>query len=144
MVNEITAQRTLVPFARGEREQLQPRRKSTGYRVVIGGVTVFMHTGEYPDGRLGEIFLDVHRQGTMVNGLLDAFAVMVSKALQYGMPAQEIIDTFAFRKFEPAGIVQDDPDIKMADSIIAWAVRRIAIDYFNMTDLASGGGSTIE
>lgn len=129
----------LVPLQRGERRALPPRRRSEGYRVVINDVTVFLHTGLYEDGNLGEIFLHVHRQGTLVNGLLDAWAVSVSKALQYGMPFEELIDSFAFRKFEPAGFVQDDEDIKMVDSICAWVVRRLAIDHFGRNDLKSGG-----
>lgn len=130
----------LVPMGRGEREALPARRRAEGYRVEISGTTVFMHTGMYEDGRLGEIFLDVHRQGTMTNAFMDAFAITVSKALQYGMPFQELIDSFAFLKFEPSGFVIGDDDIKITDSILSWVVRRLAIDHFGREDLKTGGG----
>lgn len=129
-----------LPMQRGEREYLPPRRESTAQRVVIGGHTVFLHTGLYPDGRLGEIFIHCHKQGTLVNALLDSIGISVSKGLQYGVPLAEFVDSYATRKFEPNGFVEDDQDIKFVDSILAWVFRRLAIDFLGREDLKSGGG----
>src|SRR5262249_12447029 len=103
---------------RGLRERLPDRR--TGYiqKAVVGGHKVYLHTGEYDDGRLGEIFLDMHKEGAAFRSLMNNFAIAVSVGLQYGVPLEEFVEAFTFTRFEPAGLVRGNAAIKNATSIL--------------------------
>ena len=121
----------------GARRELPGRRNGVTTEVKIGNETIYLRTGEYGDGTLGEIFLDSKggEQGT--RALLQCFAVAISLGLQYGVPLKEFVDRFTFTKFEPAGPVQGDPQIKMATSIIDYVFRTLGIEYLERKDLAN-------
>jgi ribonucleoside-diphosphate reductase alpha chain len=121
---------------RGLRERLPDRR--TGYiqKAVVGGHKVYLHTGEYDDGRLGEIFLDMHKEGAAFRSLMNNFAIAVSVGLQYGVPLEEFVDAFTFTRFEPAGLVRGNAKIKNATSILDYIFRELAISYLERNELA--------
>jgi ribonucleoside-diphosphate reductase alpha chain len=121
---------------RGKRERLPDRR--TGYiqKAVVGGHKVYLHTGEYKDGRLGEIFLDMHKEGAAFRSLMNNFAIAVSVGLQYGVPLDEFVDAFTFTRFEPAGLVRGNAAIKNATSILDYIFRELAISYLDRKELA--------
>ncbi len=114
-----------------------PNRR-TGYtqKAKIAGHTVFLRTGEYPDGTLGEIFIDMHKEGAGFRSLLNCFAIAVSLGLQYGVPLEEFVDSFVFTKFEPSGPVVGNDHIRYATSVIDYIFRELAITYLGRTDLA--------
>lgn len=116
-------------------EALPPRRPGLTTRVSVGGQTLYLRTGEYPDGRLGEIFITANRQGTFTRAVLDALAKVISLALQYGMPLDKLVDAFVHSRFEPAGRVDGDAEIQRATSIMDWIARRLALDYLGRDDL---------
>ena len=89
--------------ARRERERLPDRRKGYTQKAVVGGHKVYLRTGEYEDGRLGEIFIDMHKEGAAFRSLMNNFAIAISVGLQYGVPLEEYVDAFTFTRFEPAG-----------------------------------------
>jgi ribonucleoside-diphosphate reductase alpha chain len=122
--------------ARGKRERLPDRR--TGYiqKAVVGGHKVYLHTGEYDDGRLGEIFLDMHKEGAAFRSLMNNFAIAVSVGLQYGVPLEEFVEAFTFTRFEPAGLVRGNSKIKNATSILDYIFRELAISYLERNELA--------
>jgi ribonucleoside-diphosphate reductase alpha chain len=105
-------------------------------KAKIGGHSIFIRTGEYDDGRLGEIFLDMHKEGAAFRSLLNSFAIAVSLGLQYGVPLEEYVDAFTFSRFEPNGMVQGHDYVKMATSVIDYVFRDLAISYLKRTDLA--------
>ncbi|MCR9122674.1 MAG: vitamin B12-dependent ribonucleotide reductase [Phyllobacteriaceae bacterium] len=119
-----------------EQEKLPTRRKGYTQKAKIGGHTVFLRTGEYDDGRLGEIFLDMNKEGSTLRALINNFAISVSLGLQYGVPLEEYVDAFVFTKFEPAGMVQGNDAIKNATSILDYVFRELAISYLGRHDLA--------
>ncbi len=121
---------------RGRRERLPDRR--TGYiqKAVVGGHKVYLHTGEYDDGRLGEIFLDMHKEGAAFRSLMNNFAIAVSVGLQYGVPLEEFVEAFTFTRFEPAGLVRGNAKIKNATSILDYIFRELAISYLERNELA--------
>jgi ribonucleoside-diphosphate reductase alpha chain len=121
---------------RGLRERLPDRR--TGYiqKAVVGGHKVYLHTGEYNDGRLGEIFLDMHKEGAAFRSLMNNFAIAVSVGLQYGVPLEEFVEAFTFTRFEPAGLVRGNAAIKNATSILDYIFRELAISYLDRKELA--------
>ena len=121
---------------RGLREKLPDRR--TGYiqKAVVGGHKVYLHTGEYKDGRLGEIFLDMHKEGAAFRSLMNNFAIAVSVGLQYGVPLEEFVEAFTFTRFEPAGLVRGNAAIKNATSILDYIFRELAISYLDRKELA--------
>jgi len=121
---------------RAVRERLPDRR--TGYiqKAVVGGHKVYLHTGEYKDGRLGEIFLDMHKEGAAFRSLMNNFAIAVSVGLQYGVPLEEFVDAFTFTRFEPAGPVRGNAFIKNATSILDYIFRELAIAYLGRNELA--------
>ncbi len=119
-----------------EQEKLPTRRKGYTQKAKIGGHTIFLRTGEYEDGRLGEIFLDMNREGSTLRALINNFAISVSLGLQYGVPLEEYVETFVFTKFEPAGFVQGNDSVKNASSILDYVFRELAISYLDRTDLA--------
>jgi hypothetical protein len=116
---------------------LLPSRRS-GYtqEARIGGHKVFLRTGEYADGTLGELFIDLAKEGATLRGILSCFAIAVSKGLQFGVPLEEFVDTFTFQTFEPRGLVEGHPNIKMANSIVDYVFRALAVEYLNRDDLA--------
>ncbi|NKN36667.1 vitamin B12-dependent ribonucleotide reductase [Agrobacterium sp. a22-2] len=119
-----------------EQEKLPTRRKGYTQKAKIGGHTIFLRTGEYDDGRLGEIFLDMNKEGSALRALINNFAISVSLGLQYGVPLEEYVDAFTFTKFEPAGMVQGNDAIKNATSILDYVFRELAISYLGRHDLA--------
>ncbi len=119
-----------------EREKLPNRRKSYIQKATVGGHKVYLHTGEYADGRLGEIFIDMHKEGAAFRSLMNNFAIAISLGLQYGVPLEEYVDAFTFTRFEPAGLVQGNDAIKNATSILDYVFRELAISYLGRNDLA--------
>ncbi|WP_417671813.1 vitamin B12-dependent ribonucleotide reductase [Roseibium sp.] len=119
-----------------EQEKLPTRRKGYTQKAKIGGHTVFLRTGEYDDGRLGEIFLDMNKEGSALRAFINNFAISVSLGLQYGVPLEEYVDAFTFTKFEPAGMVQGNDAIKNATSILDYVFRELAVSYLGRHDLA--------
>ena len=119
-----------------EREKLPARRKGYTQKAVVGGHKVYLRTGEYEDGRLGEIFIDMHKEGAALRSLLNNFAIAISLGLQYGVPLEEYVDAFTFTRFEPQGPVQGNDSIKYATSILDYVFRELAISYMERFDLA--------
>ncbi|HUB63495.1 MAG TPA: vitamin B12-dependent ribonucleotide reductase [Methylocella sp.] len=119
-----------------ERERLPDRRKGYTQKAVIGGHKVYLRTGEYADGRIGEIFIDMHKEGAAFRSLMNNFAIAISVGLQYGVPLEEYVDAFTFTRFEPAGPVQGNDAIKNATSILDYIFRELAISYLGRNDLA--------
>jgi ribonucleoside-diphosphate reductase alpha chain len=119
-----------------ERERLPARRKGYTQKAVVGGHKVYLRTGEYEDGRLGEIFIDMHKEGAALRSLLNNFAIAISLGLQYGVPLDEYVDAFTFTRFEPQGPVQGNDTIKYATSILDYVFRELAISYLERFDLA--------
>jgi len=121
-------------YHRSERRMLPKRRKGYIREAYVGGHKVFLRTGEYEDGSLGEVFIDMYKEGASFKGLLNCFAVLASKALQYGMPLEELVDSFTFTRFEPAGAVQGHNAIKNSTSILDYVFRSIGYDYLGRKD----------
>ena len=121
--------------ARG-RERMPERRRGYTQKAVVGGHKVYLRTGEYQDGNLGEIFIDMHKEGAGFRAMMNNFAIAVSVGLQYGVPLEEFVDAFTFTKFEPAGMVQGNDSIKNATSILDYIFRELAVSYLDRTDLA--------
>ena len=119
-----------------EQEKLPNRRKGYTQKAKIGGHTIFMRTGEYDDGRLGEIFIDMNKEGATLRALLNNFAIAISLGLQWGVPLEEYVEAFTFTKFEPAGMVQGNDAIKNATSILDYIFRELAVSYLGRQDLA--------
>ncbi len=119
-----------------ERERLPDRRKGYTQKAVVGGHKVYLRTGEYEDGRIGEIFIDMHKEGAAFRSLMNNFAIAISVGLQYGVPLDEYVDAFTFTRFEPAGFVQGNDAIKNATSILDYVFRELAISYLGRNDLA--------
>ncbi len=117
-----------------ERKRLPARRMGFTQKAKIGGQTVFVRTGEYNDGTLGEIFVDMHKEGASFRSMVNCFAIAVSIGLQYGVPLEEYVSKFTFTRFEPSGMV-DHPNIKSASSIVDYIFRLMAFEYLNRTDL---------
>ncbi|NNF77893.1 MAG: vitamin B12-dependent ribonucleotide reductase, partial [Rhizobiales bacterium] len=119
-----------------EREKMPHRRKGYTQKAVVGGHKVYLRTGEYDDGRLGEIFIDMHKEGAAFRAMMNNFAIGVSLGLQYGVPLEEYVEAFTFTRFEPAGIVQGNDAIKNATSILDYVFRELAVSYAGRNDLA--------
>jgi len=119
-----------------KRRRLPDRRTGYTQKAKIGGQTVYIRTGEYDNGQLGEIFLDMHREGAAVRSLLNNFAIAISLGLQHGVPLEEYIDAFVFTRFEPSGMVTGNQRIKMATSIIDYIFRELAVTYLGRNDLS--------
>ena len=132
---------------KAEREKLPNRRKGYTQKAVVGGHKVYLRTGEYEDGRCGEIFIDMHKEGAAFRSLMNNFAIAVSLGLQYGVPLEEYVEAFTFTRFEPAGLVQGNETIKNATSILDYIFRELAVSYLARNDLAhvdpSEIGSTV-
>jgi ribonucleoside-diphosphate reductase alpha chain len=119
-----------------DREKLPGRRKGYTQKASVGGHKVYLRTGEYNDGRLGEIFIDMHKEGAAFRSLMNNFAIAISLGLQYGVPLDEYVDAFTFTRFEPAGLVQGNEAIKNATSILDYIFRELAVSYLERHDLA--------
>lgn len=118
------------------RRKLPPRRKGYTQKAVVGGHKVYLRTGEYEDGVLGEIFVDMHKEGAAFRSLMNSFAMSISIGLQYGVPLEEYVEAFSFTRFEPSGMVTGNDAIKMATSILDYIFRELAVSYLGRTDLA--------
>jgi ribonucleoside-diphosphate reductase alpha chain len=121
---------------KSHREKMPQRRKGYTQKANVGGHKVYLRTGEYEDGKLGEIFIDMHKEGAGFRAMMNNFAIAVSVGLQYGVPLEEFVDAFTFTKFEPAGMVQGNDSIKNATSILDYIFRELAVSYLDRTDLA--------
>jgi ribonucleoside-diphosphate reductase alpha chain len=119
-----------------DREKLPTRRKGYTQKASVGGHKVYLRTGEYDDGRLGEIFIDMHKEGAAFRSLMNNFAIAISLGLQYGVPLEEYVDAFTFTRFEPAGLVQGNETIKNATSILDYIFRELAVSYLGRNDLS--------
>jgi len=118
------------------RQRLPFRREGYTQKVKIGGQSVYLRTGEYENGQLGEIFIDMHREGAAFRSLLNCFAISISLGLQHGVPLEEFVDAFVFTKFEPSGLVAGNPHVKMTTSVIDYIFRELAVAYLGREDLA--------
>jgi ribonucleoside-diphosphate reductase alpha chain len=121
---------------RANRARLPERRKGYTQKAIVGGHKVYLRTGEYEDGSLGEIFIDMHKEGAAFRAMMNNFAIAVSVGLQYGVPLEEFVEAFTFTRFEPAGLVQGNDSIKNATSILDYIFRELAVSYLDRTDLA--------
>ena len=119
-----------------ERERLPHRRKGYTQKAIVGGHKVYLRTGEYEDGRAGEIFIDMHKEGAAFRSLMNNFAIAISIGLQYGVPLEEFVDAFTFTRFEPAGLVIGNDSIKNATSVLDYIFRELAVSYLGRHDLA--------
>jgi ribonucleoside-diphosphate reductase alpha chain len=117
-----------------ERKRLPKKRRGLTQEAIIGGHKVFIQTGEYDDGTLGEVFVTMYKEGAAYRSLMSCFAVAISKALQYGVPLEEFVDSFTFTRFEPAGMVQGHDAIKSATSILDFVFRYLGYEYMGRTD----------
>jgi ribonucleoside-diphosphate reductase alpha chain len=118
-----------------QRRKLPARRAGYTQKAVVGGHKVYLRTGEYEDGQLGEIFIDMHKEGAAFRSLMNAFAIAVSLGLQHGVPLEEFVEAFTFFKFEPNGVVTGNNHIKMSTSVIDYIFRELAITYLGRYDL---------
>ena len=118
------------------RFMLPARRAGWTQEARIGGHKLYLRTGEYDDGTLGELFIDLAKEGATLRGILSCFAIAVSKGLQYGVPLDEFVDTFTFQTFEPRGMIEGHPNIKMANSIVDYVFRALAVEYLHRDELA--------
>ncbi|MEL6170198.1 MAG: vitamin B12-dependent ribonucleotide reductase [Pseudomonadota bacterium] len=123
-------------IVRSHREKLPERRRGYTQKATVGGHKVYLRTGEYTDGSLGEIFIDMHKEGAGFRAMMNNFAIAVSIGLQYGVPLDRFVDQFTFTRFEPAGMVQGNETIKNATSILDYIFRELAVSYLDRTDLA--------
>ena len=114
---------------------LPERRQGWTQEARVAGHKVYLRTGEYPDGTLGEVFIDIAKEGATLKGVLGCFAIAVSKGLQYGVPLEEFVDTFTFQTFEPRGMVEGHENIKMSNSIIDYVFRALGLEYLDRTDI---------
>jgi ribonucleoside-diphosphate reductase alpha chain len=119
-----------------ERRRLPQRRKGYTQKAVVGGHKVYLRTGEYEDGSLAEVFIDMHKEGSAFRSLMNNFAIAISIGLQYGVPLEEFVEAYTFTRFEPSGIVEGNDAIKMATSLIDYIFRELAISYLDRNDLA--------
>lgn len=137
-----TAERIIHKYV-AERKRLPNRRGGYTQKSKIGGQNVYLRTGEYDNGQIGEIFIDMHREGAAFRSLMNCFAISISLGLQHGVPLEEFVDAFVFTKFEPSGMVSGNPQIKMTTSVIDYIFRELAVTYLGRHDLAHVGPEDI-
>lgn len=118
-----------------EKKRLPNKRKGFTQKGKVGGQTIFLRTGEYDDGTLGEIFVDMHKEGASFRSLMNCFSIAISVGLQYGVPLEEFVDKFAFTRFEPSGMVEGHPNVKNATSIVDYMFRMLGFEYLGREDL---------
>ncbi len=135
---EIVAERIIERVVEriNERTRLPQRRKGYTQKAIVGGHKVYLRTGEYEDGRVGEIFIDMHKEGAAFRSLMNNFAIAISIGLQYGVPLEEYVEAFTFTRFEPSGMVEGNDAIKMATSVLDYIFRELAVSYLGRNDLA--------
>ncbi|APG47099.1 vitamin B12-dependent ribonucleotide reductase [Phaeobacter porticola] len=136
LAEKIVEKVVIKEIIKSHRTKMPQRRKGYTQKAVVGGHKVYLRTGEYEDGNLGEIFIDMHKEGAGFRAMMNNFAIAVSVGLQYGVPLEEFVDAFTFTKFEPAGMVQGNDSIKNATSILDYVFRELAVSYLDRTDLA--------
>ena len=132
----------------GKRFSMPDRRKGYIQKATIGDHKVYLHTGEYEDGKIGEIFIDTSKEGELVKALMNNFAIAISIGLQYGVPLEEFVEAYTFTRFEPNGPVQGNDRIKFANSILDYIFRELGISYLGWEELAhvdpnSGAGDQL-
>jgi ribonucleoside-diphosphate reductase alpha chain len=116
------------------RHRLPAKRSGVTIEAAVAGHKVYLRTGEYQDGKLGEIFIDMHKEGAAYRSMMNCFAIAVSLGLQYGVPLKEFVDKFTFTRFEPSGVVSGHPNVKLATSIIDYIFRVLGMEYLGRTD----------
>ncbi|GGE41863.1 vitamin B12-dependent ribonucleotide reductase [Actibacterium pelagium] len=136
LAEKIVEKVVIKEIIKSEREKLPERRRGYTQKAIVGGHKVYLRTGEYRDGKLGEIFIDMHKEGAGFRAMMNNFAIAVSVGLQYGVPLEEFVEAFTFTRFEPAGMVQGNDSVKNATSILDYIFRELAISYLDRTDLA--------
>ncbi|WP_320179278.1 vitamin B12-dependent ribonucleotide reductase [Roseovarius pacificus] len=136
LAEKIVEKVVIKEIIKSQRTKMPERRKGYTQKAIVGGHKVYLRTGEYEDGSLGEIFIDMHKEGAGFRAMMNNFAIAVSVGLQYGVPLEEFVDAFTFTKFEPAGMVQGNDSIKNATSILDYIFRELAVSYLDRTDLA--------
>jgi len=132
---ELVAER-IVERVVAKRRKLPNRRKGYTQKASVGGHKVYLRTGEYEDGQLGELFIDMHKEGAAFRSLMNNFAIAISLGLQYGVPLDEFVEAFTFTRFEPSGMVEGNDTIKMASSVLDYIFRELAVSYMDRSDLA--------
>ncbi len=138
----VAAERIIHKYV-AKRQRLPSRRNGYTQKAKIGGQSVYLRTGEYETGQLGEIFIDVHREGAAFRSLMNCFAIAISLGLQHGVPLEEFVDAFVFTRFDPSGSVYGSPHVKMTTSIIDYIFRELAVSYLGRDDLAHVGPDEI-
>jgi len=142
---KVTPQMASDAYATGPmRERLPKKRRGFTQEARVGGHKVYIRTGEYDDGKLGEIFIDMYKDGAAYRSLINCFAVAVSKGLQYGIPLEEYVDSFVFTRFEPAGMVEGHDNVKMATSVLDYIFRVLGYEYLGREDLVHNKGKKKE
>ncbi|WP_122073795.1 vitamin B12-dependent ribonucleotide reductase [Pseudophaeobacter sp. EL27] len=136
LAEKIVEKIVIKEVVKSHRTKMPHRRKGYTQKAVVGGHKVYLRTGEYESGTLGEIFIDMHKEGAGFRAMMNNFAIAVSVGLQYGVPLEEFVDAFTFTKFEPAGMVQGNDSIKNATSVLDYVFRELAVSYLDRTDLA--------
>ncbi|NOX39872.1 MAG: vitamin B12-dependent ribonucleotide reductase [Alphaproteobacteria bacterium] len=136
LAEKIVEKVVIKEIIRSQRHKLPSRRKGYTQKAIVGGHKVYLRTGEYEDGKIGEIFIDMHKEGAGFRAMMNNFAIAVSVGLQYGVPLDEFVEAFTFTRFEPAGMVQGNDSVKNATSILDYIFRELAISYLDRTDLA--------
>ncbi|MBN95601.1 MAG: ribonucleoside-diphosphate reductase, adenosylcobalamin-dependent [Deltaproteobacteria bacterium] len=132
---QAVAEKVVVRYL-AKRRRLPDRRRGYTQKAMVGGHKVFLRTGEYDDGTLGEIFIDMHKEGAAFRSLMNCFAIAVSVGLQHGVPLEKYVDLFVFSRFEPSGLVMGNDRIKMATSVIDYMFRELAVSYLGRNELA--------
>jgi ribonucleoside-diphosphate reductase alpha chain len=136
IVAERIVERIVEREVRRGRERLPQRRKGYTQKAIVGGHKVYLRTGEYEDGRVGEIFVDMHKEGAAFRSLMNNFAIAISIGLQYGVPLEEFVEAYTFTRFDPSGLVEGNDAIKMSTSVLDYIFRELAISYLGRNDLA--------
>jgi ribonucleoside-diphosphate reductase alpha chain len=136
-LDDATARPAAAPLAApGTRRDLPARRAGYTQKAAVGGHKLFLRTGEYADGKLGEIFIGLHKEGAAFRGLMDNFSVAISLGLQHGVPLEEFVEAFTFTRFGPSGTVEGDAAVGRATSLLDYVFRNLAVNYLNRTDIA--------
>jgi ribonucleoside-diphosphate reductase alpha chain len=135
---QIVAERVIerIIYQAKGRDKLPQRRKGYTQKAVVGGHKVYLRTGEYEGGSVGEIFIDMHKEGAAFRSLMNNFAIAISIGLQYGVPLEEFVEAYTFTRFEPSGLVEGNDAIKMSTSVLDYIFRELAISYLGRNDLA--------
>jgi ribonucleoside-diphosphate reductase alpha chain len=120
-------------YIHGEQRRMPYKRSGLTIKAKVAGQKIFLRTGEYPDGRLGEVFIDMYREGAAFRSMLNLFAISISTGLQYGIPLEEYVDKFTFTRFEPAGMT-DHPNVRSCTSIVDFVFRVLGMEYLGRTD----------